>query len=302
MAERELFASLRCDDSTQAPAIFVLGSPRTGSTLFYQALVRAYRLPFLCNLANDYFAAGPALAAPLLERVLPTLDIQFTSAYGKTHGPFQPSEASSIVRRWCGGGHPSQIVSTQVLPEQRENMGRTLAVYHAIFQKPLVIKNAWNCFRIRNLAELFPSAYFLWIRRDLVKSALSDLAARYTVQGDPHAWNSATPACYERLRELPYWAQVVENQYEYGRAISDDLSRFAPHAHSIVWYEDFLKRPQAVMEQIRSAMPIAMNEASPIELRPVERSPRPFRAGDEQALEEYVAKQESRFQSLRYAA
>ena len=39
-----------------------------------------------------------------------------------------------------------------------------------------------------------------------------------------------------------------------------------------------------------------------IELQPVERSPRPFREGDEPALRSYVDEQAERFESLRYAA
>lgn len=287
-----------------APVIFILGSPRTGSTLFYQALVRAFRLPYLCNLANDLFAAAPALVAPLLQHVLPELDITFTSAYGKTQGPFQPSEGSGIVRRWCGGGHPSQVTSTQVLPAQREHMARTLAAYHAVFRKPIVIKNAWNCFRVRNLAELFPNAYFLWIRRDLTKSSLSDLAARYTVHGDPHAWNSATPACVDKLRELPYWAQVVENQYEYSHAVEDAFQRFAPQVHGAFWHEDFLKNPAAIMDQLAHQLEprFGVRCVEAIELQPVEKSPRPFRPGDEQTLKQYVEEHQSRFQRLHYAA
>src|SRR5207253_8451309 len=117
-----------------------------------QALVRAFRLPYLCNLANDELADAPVLAAPLLRHILPRLDIPFTSAYGKTAGAFQPSEGSNLMRRWCGGGHPSQLVSPGVLPEKREAMARMMAAYHRVFAAPIVIKNAWNCFRVPSLA------------------------------------------------------------------------------------------------------------------------------------------------------
>lgn len=305
-AERSLFEHLAVadGDAAQAPVLFVLGSPRTGSTLFFQALVRAFRMPYLCNLANDAFASAPALVAPMLHHVLPTLDITFTSAYGKTSGAFQPSEGSGVMRRWCGGGHPSQLKSTAVLSDQRSHMTQTLAAYAKIFGKPLVIKNAWNCFRIRDLAEQFPRAYFLWIRRDLEKSAISDLAARYIVQKDPLVWNSATPARVEELSKLPYWAQVVENQYEFSRAISEAFERYAPQSHGVYWYEDFLAAPQQVLERIsRDLTPhFGDTRAEPIELQPAERSPRPLQPGDEESLKRYVAEHAPRFQSLRYAA
>ncbi len=190
--------------------VFILGAPRTGSTFLYQCLIAAYRLGYISNLTNDHFADAPILGWAIA-RGLPEPELAFESAFGKTRGALAPSEGSAIMQRWCGGGHPSELTSSGVLPDQRAHLRRTLAAAQLLQSTPILIKNAWNCFRVSALAELLPGACFIWIRRDIEACALSDLEARVLVQGSPDVWNSASPRNLDELRKLPVWEQVVEN-------------------------------------------------------------------------------------------
>jgi hypothetical protein len=299
-----LFARLLADagNPADAPAIFILGSPRTGSTLFYQCLVHYWQLPYFSNLANQLFARRPVLIAPAHCQVLPAVNIQFTSSYGKTDGAWQPSEASAVMRNWFRGGHPSQTASAEIFPGMEDHLVRTLAAIRQVFDAPVVIKNAWNCFRIAALARFLPRAFFVWIRRDLIASALSDLAARYVVQRDPLAWNSATPANVEELRRLPHWAQVVENQYEFARAIDAGLKQHADGRHAEIRYETFLRNPAESLESLAQGMSpfVKLGIRRPFSLTKAARSPRPYPDSDETNLRRYVAEHDSRLQWLRW--
>src|SRR5262249_7932126 len=117
-------------------------------------------------------------------------------------------------------------------------------------RKPLVIKNAWNCFRIPALARLLPAARFLWVRRDIGTAAKSDLHARYSTKGSPVIWNSATPHNVESLRARPYWEQVVENQFEFNAAMHRDLNAHAKERFLEVWYEDLCADPSFTLDRI----------------------------------------------------
>lgn len=304
-AEAQFFTSVLGPASTpsDAPIIFILGSPRTGSTLFYQGVVRYLKLPYFTNYANQLFPRHPVVAALIHRQLQDSINIEFTSAYGKTDGAFQPSEASAVMRNWFGGDHPSQVNSVRTVPGKEDHLVRTVAAYHRLFGAPVVIKNAWNCFRIACLAQLLPRAFFVWIRRDLMPSALSDLAARYVVQGDPQAWNSATPANVAELRKLPHWAQVVENQYEYAQAIGSGLQQHAAGRHAEVWYEDYLRDPTATLTALANAMGelIPTRARQPLVLTKAARSPRPYPESDESNLRRYVADHEARLRSLRYS-
>lgn len=229
-----------------APLIFILGSPRTGSTLLYQFIINTFDVFYISNLINDGFATHPVVGAALDVSLNPRKPVPYENRFGKTESCFGPSEASLVMRHWFGGEHPSQTQSTTVIPERRDHMLRSVVAMHAISGRPIVIKNAWNCFRIRELSTLFPSCAFLWIRRDIEAAAASDLASRYA-HGSPNVWNSATTANYLDLQKRPYWEQVVEQQYEYNRAIRDDLHTYAEDRFVEFWYEDLCANTTEVL-------------------------------------------------------
>ena len=246
--EAALFGALLPSSHSSPRTVFVLGSPRTGSTVLYQALCAWLGCPFISNLTNDHYADRPIVGIALLKAV--DREIRFNSRYGKTEGPFQPSEGSAVIGRWFGGGHPSEIVSASILDGMERHFVETLCATEALFGRPLVIKNPWNCFRVESLARLLPDARFVWIRRDIASSAKSDLHARYATKGTAYCWNSATPANVEELRTRPPVEQVVENQIEFARAIADGLSVYAPGRHIDVWYEDFCASPRAALDKL----------------------------------------------------
>lgn len=209
--------------------IFVLGSPRTGSTLTYQLLINLLKGFYFTNFTNYYFHDHPIIGS-LLETIFDIGNVDYESDRGKTRGIFGPSEASFIFRSWFGGEHPSQTKSRKIISGRKEHMLKTLFGIYNITGKPIIMKNAWNCFRIKNLLEILPDSKFVWIRRDIVFSALSDLK---TKKGN--VWNSATTKNYKELMKLPRWEQVVEQQYIYNKVIESDL-KYAQYIE--LWYED----------------------------------------------------------------
>jgi len=246
-AEHVLFARFAQIAIPEVRAVFILGSPRTGSTLAYQLIAHCLRCTYFDNFLNDEYAEHPALAVEATAKTDTKID--FTSNYGKTDGRFAPSEASRVFARWFGGEHPSQTKSNRVLPGQRAHLLDSFRSMWGLTGVPIVCKNAWNCFRAEDLASLLPGASFLWVRRDLHASALSDLESRYR-QGSPTIWNSATTANYEDIMRRPYWEQVVEQQFEYTLAIRESLESIAPDRSTVVWYEDLCRDPAAVIRRL----------------------------------------------------
>lgn len=266
-AELEEFLLSQPTRSDERGPVFILGAPRTGSTILYQAMAAGLRLPYVANLTNDHYSTAPIVGLSIQAAWQHSDKISGESRYGKTSGPFQPSEGSALMRRWFGGGHPSELVSATIRPDQKEHLVRTMSAAWRLFGRPIVIKNAWNCFRIAELARLLPNSAFVWIRRDIVDSANSDLEARYAVHQDPIAWNSATPRNYEALKARPYWEQVVENQYEFARAISEGFAQMSADRHATVWYEDFCSKPAVSLKQLIEKMTVlsgfSVDEALP---------------------------------------
>jgi hypothetical protein len=249
--EQALFSEFASETPHSSPVIFLLGASRTGSTFLYQALIHRFSLSYFSNLANDTFHNCPIIALTLQHQLRKTIDVSFKNQYGKTEGILQPSEASYVHRNWFNGEHPAQLHSKTIRPERKEHCVNTISSAYHLTQRPLIIKNAWNCFRIENLASIFPQAFFIWIRRDLANSAISDLATRYHMRTSPTVWNSATPWNYEALQERPYWEQVVENQYEFNVAISENLNKHAPSRSMDVWYEELYAQPDSELRGVQ---------------------------------------------------
>ncbi len=295
--EETLFQTLGPAPSPRT--IFILGAPRTGSTVFYQALTTAFGLPFLSNFANDHTRETPIIGI-LASYGLPIReDDRFSSAYGKSRGRHAHSEGSAIVSLWCGGGHPSETVSSGVLPDQVPHMRATLAAVEAETGRPLVIKNCWNCFRIASLAEHFPDASFIWIRRDVVDAARSDLAARLTVQGDAQIWNSATPRNVEELRKLPPARQVMENQLEFARAISESAAPLPKGRFADIWYEDFCADPNKAMRNLAARLDV-LSSLPITDLPAMAAAPRDNREREPDELDDIAADAPDRWNPLRW--
>lgn len=232
LVEDFLFVRYLGVDVKEIPIVFIIASPRTGSTLLYQILVNGFThfFPFT-NYVNVHFYKFPALAT-----IFDYVSLgSYESNYGKVEGLFSPSEASFLFKKWFGGEHPAQTKSCDFLSlHEKSHMVSTMKVIYGATGKVVLNKNQWNSFRVEALSETFPNLHFIWARRDIASSALSDLKARRHWKS---RWNSATTANYEGLMGLPDYISVVEQQYEYNKAIGDSLKRFCPKRYIEVWYE-----------------------------------------------------------------
>lgn len=292
----ELGVNARPED---AAPVFIMAAPRTGSTTFYKSVVENFGLPFISNLTNEYFAQTPIIGLSLQKAFPPALNSE--SRFGKTVGALQPSEGSAVFTHWFGGGHPSQITSHTIKPEMETHFIRSMVAAGKLYQVPLVVKNAWNCFRIPYLANALPNARFIWLQRDVVEAAGSDLHARHVTKNSADAWNSATPANYEELLKRSPVEQVVENQFEFNRAIGSALGALAPNRWLNIWFEEFLADQSRIVRRIASQFELDLHAAEPIVL-PIKPEGGKLGDSDRGAIQSFVhfPANRERFQSMRY--
>ncbi len=262
--ERQLFdaiAAQTCDSKRpKMDAVFVVGAPRTGSTLTYQAICSQFDLPYIANLTNDRFSSTPIIGLTL-QKAMPT-EIAFASRFGKTDGPFQPSEGSALMVHWFGNGDPPALKAAEFRPGLEEHFTKTLRSAASLFGAPLVIKNAWNCYRMDTLARALPTARFVWIRRDIADAAKSDLNARYKTKGNATTWNSAKPVNIDELTQLSPAGQVVENQYAFNRTIRNSLQQIGAGLSIEIWYEDFQRDPERELSRVGQLLGLDASRAS----------------------------------------
>lgn len=221
----------------QSDPIFIIGAPRSGSTLLYQLLVTCWDVSYF----NNFEAIMPRNIAVLsfLSRVM-GLDgyrgRRYASVHGHTAGLDGPAECGSLWYRWFPVDHHA-VEFEEVGPDDQREMRRVLQTVTRIKSRPIVVKNL-NCGqRLRVLSKVFPNAIYLFCRRDPFFVAQSLLLGRLEKYGDMNAWWSVMPEGYEEVRHLPAARQVAEQVYRIESRIFQDLETLCPGRWTEVGYE-----------------------------------------------------------------
>ncbi len=267
LLERILLAGWR---RTNKPQVFILGLPRSGTTLVYQYLVHRLEVAYFTNGVGRF--PGAPCATTLIQRILhrPSPS-DFESRYGRVSGALGPREAGAFWARFFG--LDGYIGPDDVRPEDALALRRTIGCLQRIYGDAVFVnKNVKHQLRIRALQEIFPDARFLMVERDLGDVALSVLRGRYQNLDDPTSWWSVKPPDYEKMRGLPITEQVARQVLSLNRRISEDLEAVSPQRVLRVAYSDFCEDPETLARRLmKLTVPIPDRHAA-IESFPVSRN------------------------------
>ena len=89
--------------------LFILGSPRVGSTLAYQVSINHFDVYYPSNHLNTLFESGKFDPLELPKNIKNSQFVNYCSNYGKTQGADQPSEASALFRHFFWRQAPLRI-------------------------------------------------------------------------------------------------------------------------------------------------------------------------------------------------
>jgi len=265
--------------------LFVVGAPRSGSTLLYQLLVRSFDVAYLSNLHCRFYGA-PALVERLARgRIEPPPT--YTSAYGSTKGARAPSECGEYWYRFFRH-FPQYVPLPEADPASLARLRMSVRALGDAAERPIVFKNLICSLRLEPIGAALPEALFVFIRRDLVDNATSILAARHELRGDYSTWWSAEPPEIEDLRVRPAHEQVVEQVRRIERIVEGVRARLAGRFLD-VRYAEVCDDPRATMARVREfaadrGLPLAHRGEIPARFEP-QRGP-PI---DEQLRERLVA-------------
>ena len=180
--------------------IFIIGAPRSGSTLLYQLLVAHFDVTYLSNLHCVWFGAPSLVERAVGRRLQPPVD--FSSEFGQTHSRSGPSECGPYWYRFFRKS-PHHVLLSEMEPESLGRLRESVRALTEASSRTAVFKNLLNSVRLEPLAKALPEAIFLAVRRDRDANAASILAARRAIHGDEARWWSTEPPGVERVRDLP---------------------------------------------------------------------------------------------------
>jgi hypothetical protein len=214
--------------------IFIVGAPRSGSTLLYQLMVDHYDVGYLAN-AHCRWPGGPSIVERR-ERVLANRPVagDYTSTYGATSGDAGPSECGAYWYRFF----PRTPHHVEQLPEETlAQIRASVRAFGDVVGRPLVYKNLYATVRMRPLAAALPEALFISISRDVVANSHSLLEGRRKNLGSYDEWFSVEPPGIEQLRSLPAHEQVLGQIRALEELIESDAQTIGADRFHHVSYE-----------------------------------------------------------------
>jgi hypothetical protein len=164
--EKRLINSL--DNNSYITPIFIIGAPRSGSTLLYQLLAYYYEFSYINNLSSIFYKS-PALITYLTKYIFkPYSDKSLSSAYGLIKGIWSPSEAGAVFNHWFD----NDKINNEYIRKSIIRIGH-------IYKRPFLCKNLKNYLRLERIYEIFPDAFFVYIKRNLIYNAQSIIIGLY---------------------------------------------------------------------------------------------------------------------------
>lgn len=233
----EVFFSRNRDHLLNYPPIFIIGAPRSGSTLLYQVMTEYYDFGYLSNLHCTFYGS-PSLVERLVHPQKWRKPSDYTSLHGQTQGQAAPSECGAFWYRFFRR-KPQYVPLSEVDPKKMRQLRGAVRALGNAFGKPILFKNLMCSLRLEPLASVLPEALFIVIRRHEIDNAHSLLEGRKKVYGDYSKWWSAEPPAINRLKGLPPHEQVIEQIFQIYDLIERNCQVIGPLRFLEVQYEAF---------------------------------------------------------------
>lgn len=237
-------------------SIFIVGGPRTGTTLLSQLLINYFDLSYFTNL-QSFFYKSPAVISLLSKPFMNVLssEIELKSTYGYVNGLFAPSEAGEICRYWFGKNDLETVQDYH----HKEHVRSSVGFLSYLSKKPLLIKNLNNSLRIQNIRRLLPESFFIWVKRQPLYSAQSLLTMRKDLYNDYSKWASVKPMNYSYIKTLPYCEQVVRQIKDIDEYIQIQMDQIDPVKIHTIDYNKLCDDWTSEMDLIADAYKKATN-------------------------------------------
>lgn len=228
-----------------APPVFILGVPRSGTTLLYQIMARSMEFSvitnlmaltprFMLRLARFSNARVPGKDTPLVP-----------GSYGFLPGLHSPSEAGKVMEKWF-------------LPSGGKFHGRQARAMFAGLTartgRPVLVKSLSLTTRLREVAEAVPEARLVVLQRDprFVVQSLVRGFSDTEIAADQ--WEGVRPPGYEDLPDMTLARQAAWQVGELTKILEQAQSHF--HADRILrlTYEDLCDSPGKELSRLAAGL------------------------------------------------
>lgn len=229
------------------PVSFIIGLPRTGKTLFHQAVATALDVGYVSNLLGKFWRA-PYLGACLERDVLRAApESSFQSRYGNTSGAGEPGEWGWFWQHWLGLRENEHHLPADA---DLSLLLQKLAALEQAKDRPLLFNNMYAVGNFALLHAALGEVLVIDKPRDPYWICSSIINARVRRHGDVSAAFANRPRT-----SPPETGDPVETIVLQVRALLDemaDICRLAgPDRVFTVDFHRFLREPKAELDSLR---------------------------------------------------
>ena len=253
--------------SKALPCVFLIGGPRSGSTLVCQSMIVCRRFAYMNNLVSRFPQSGAAIAAFTMVGRWPRPQV-FKSDYGDTDGLAGPSEGGDFWDRIFPWESHHSVDPEDFPDDLAEELRRMVHRLSTEYGAPFLAKNLWNSIRLNAINKALPNSIFVVLKRNPVLMAQSLLEGRRKKIGDSRElWSIRPRQMLNHLGESPIRQTAYQLAYTY-QAIERAREELGSHRFFGLPYDGFCADPQSWLERIDEflgANGVSVNKLNKIE-------------------------------------
>ncbi len=232
------------------PPVFIIGPPRSGTTLLYESMITAFRLAFISNAAHRFYRT-PLAATWLLRSRIAQWEGGFTSRYGHIEGWAAPNEGGWVWRRWLPDGDWTN--GTELDEAIIAGPHALSAGISTILGAPFINKNVMHSNRLLTMRRIWPDARYIVVRRDVAENARSIIRAERANRGaeaESGEWFSVKPRLAANWSGRSVVERAVAQVIGVHRDIATDAPKVGEDRFHNVDYARLCAAPRAIMEDV----------------------------------------------------
>lgn len=235
--------------NTKYSPVFIIGPPRSGSTILYQLITNFFDVSYIDNLmhlSRENLFFGLWLSKLFYKNKSHNT---FMSDYGNTqkHGLHAPSEGGNIWYRWFDKS-VTYFEKDSLSNKKINSINRIFKAILNKYNKPLIIKNLMFSQRIKALSQIYPNSKFIVIKRSPEFNAQSIYKAKLKMP--KNEWWSTKPKNYKKLLNLSLIEQSVSQVYFLEKQIHEDLGLFPKENITSIKYEDLINASEKTLNSL----------------------------------------------------
>ena len=231
--------------------IFIVGGPRSGSTLVSQVMISRFHLAYVNNVVAQFPQSASTIAKLLRVGSWPVPD-QTESLYGDTRGPNGPSEAGAIWDWIFPWSNHHSVSETELTDDSESRLLQLVSGLTQAYQAPLLTKNLWNSVRIPAISRAIPSALFVVMLRDPIEMTDSIMRGRARALGEqPGFWSIRPRELLINPPDDPLQHVIRQIHLTY-REIDQAIQNSNADQFFLLRYESFCNDPSAELDRFET--------------------------------------------------